>query len=58
MILVFVFCHAVMSVSCSIAVTCWKRAGLLAVWYAMFFCAWSLSHTVSGLGVELDCIDS
>ena len=33
----FVFC-AGLPVSCSLAVTCWERADLLAVLYVMFSC--------------------
>ena len=47
--LLFVFhvCHAVMSVPCSLVVTCWERAGLLALVCVMFSCVLSLSHMVS-----------
>ena len=30
--------HAVLSVHCSLVVTCWERAGLLALLYVMFSC--------------------
>ena len=50
-ILLFVFCvglcHAVLSVYCSLVVTCWERADLLALLYVMFSCVFSLSHMVS-----------
>ena len=38
--LLFVFhvCHAVVSVHCSLVVTCWERADLFAVLYVMFSC--------------------
>ena len=37
--LCFVFvCHTAMSVSCSVVVTCWERADLLALLYAIFSC--------------------
>ena len=35
---VFVFFHAVLSVSCSLVVTCWERADLLTLLYVMFSC--------------------
>ena len=31
-------CHIVLSVSCSLLVTCWERADLLALLYVMFSC--------------------
>ena len=34
----FRVCHAVMSVYCSLVVTCWERANLLAFLYVMFSC--------------------
>ena len=30
--------HAFLSVRCSLVVTCWERAGLLALLYVMFYC--------------------
>ena len=30
--------HAVMAVHCSLVVTCWDRAGLLALLYDVFYC--------------------
>ena len=38
--LLFMFrvCHAFLSVHCSLAVTCWERADLLAFLYVMFYC--------------------
>ena len=36
-----------LSVPCSLVVTCWERANLLALLYVMFSCVLSLSHTVS-----------
>ena len=46
--LCFIFvCHTVLSVPCSLVVTCWKRAYLLALLYVMFFCVFcSLSYGV------------
>ena len=42
----FVFC-AGLPVSCSLAVTCWERADLLAVLYVMFSCVFvTFSHGV------------
>ena len=40
-------CYAAMSVSCSLMVTFWERADLLALLYKMFSCVLSLSHTKS-----------
>ena len=37
----------VMCVSCSLVITCWERAHLLAPLYVMFSCVLSPSHTVS-----------
>ena len=34
----FHVCHAVLSVHCSLLVTCWERANLLALLYVMFYC--------------------
>ena len=31
-------CHTVLSVSCSLVVTCWERADLLALLYVIFSC--------------------
>ena len=36
--LCFVFCHAFLSVHCSIVVTCRERADLLTLLYVMFYC--------------------
>ena len=44
--LVFV-CHTVLSVPCSLVVTCWERADLLALLYVMFLVFLSLSDIVS-----------
>ena len=38
MLFVFHVSHAVLSVPCSLEVTCWKRANLLALLYVMFSC--------------------
>ena len=47
--LLFMFrvCHAFLSVHCSLVVTCWERTGLLALFYAMFYCVLSLSNVVA-----------
>ena len=34
----FCVCHAVMSVHCSLVVTCWERDDLLALLHVMFSC--------------------
>ena len=43
----FVIYVAVLSVHCSLVVTCWKRANLLALLCVMFSCVLSLSHLMS-----------
>ena len=40
-------CHAGLSVHCSLVATCWERANLLALLYAMFSWVLLLSHVVS-----------
>ena len=46
------FCYlcfvTVLSVPCSLVVTCSERAHLLAPWHMMFSCVLSLSHGVLG----------
>ena len=44
-------CHIVLSVSCSLVVTCWERVDLLALLYVTFCCCCflSLSRTVSSV---------
>ena len=58
--LCFVFvCHTVLSVHCSLVVTCWERADLLALLYVMLFvCFYHFPMWCPELGVILDCIDS
>ena len=34
----FRFCHVFLSVHCSLVLTCWERADLLALWYMTFYC--------------------
>ena len=34
----FCVCHAFLSVHCSLVVTCWGRADLLALLFVMFYC--------------------
>ena len=53
-----VSCLTVLSVPRSLVVTCWKRADLLALVYAMFSCVLSLLIWCSGSGVVFDCMDS
>ena len=43
-----------LSVPCSIVVTCWEKADLLALLYVMFSCVLSLSHIVSSVKVVFD----
>ena len=47
-----------LSVSCSLLVTCWERANLLAFMYVMFSFVLSLYHTVSRVRCGSDCIES
>ena len=58
--LCFVFvCHTVLSVPCSLVVTCLEGAYILAILYVMFSCV--LCHLpiwYPGSDVVLDCIDS
>ena len=59
MLFMFPVCHAVLSVHCSLVVTCWEKAHLLALLYVMFSCGFlALSKWCPGSGVVLDCIDS
>ena len=45
----FCLCHAVLSVSCSLVVTCWDRTGLLSLLYVMFPCVFvTFPHGVLG----------
>ena len=37
LLFMFSVCHGVLSVYCSLVVTCWERAGLSALLYVMFF---------------------
>ena len=38
LIFMFCICHAFLSVHCSLVITCWERANLLALLYLMFSC--------------------
>ena len=44
----FCVCHAVLSVHCSLVVTCWERANLLALLSVMLSCLFVISHVVAG----------
>ena len=46
----FRVCRAFLSVQCSLVVTCWERADILALLCAEFCCVLSLSHVVSWVG--------
>ena len=50
--LLFMFrvCHACLSVKCSLVVTCWGRAILLALLFVVFCCVLSLSHVFYWVG--------
>ena len=42
-------CHTVLSVPCSLAVTCWERADLLALLFVMFACVFfTFPHGTQG----------
>ena len=44
-----VSCHAVLSVPCSLVVTCWEMANLLALLHVMFTCVFvTYSYVVLG----------
>ena len=50
--------HTFLSVHCSLMVTCWERADLLALLCEMFFCVFvTFPYDVLGT-VVLDCIDT
>ena len=51
-------CYAILSVPCSLVITCWEKVDLLVLLCIVFFCILSLSHMVSRPGVVLGCIDS
>ena len=47
-----VSCHTVLSVPCSLVVTCWERDDILTLLnHVMFSCVLSLSHIVSWVSV-------
>ena len=51
--------HTVMSVPCSLVVTCWERADLLALLYVTYSCVFChFPIWCPGLGVVFDCNDS
>ena len=54
----FLYYDIVLSVSCSLEITCWDRADFLALLNVIFFLFLSLSIWYPGSGVVLDCIDS
>ena len=39
LLFMFFVCHALLSVHCSLVVTCWERADHMALLYVMFYCA-------------------
>ena len=49
----FRVCHVVLSVHCSLVVTCWERDDLLALVYVMFYCVFSLFYEVWHLIVSI-----
>ena len=55
---IFIFALNVMSVSCSLVVTYWVRANLLAPLYVMFLVFCHFPILCLGSGVVLDCVDS
>ena len=46
---------AALSVNCSLVVTCWKRANLLALMYVIFSCIF-VTFPCAVLGQVIDCI--
>ena len=56
----FVICvrRVFLSFHCSLVVTCWERADLMALLWVMFYCVLLLSHAVSWVRVVFDCIES
>ena len=59
--ILFVICisgHTVLSVPCSLVVTCLKRADLMALLYVMFSCFCHFPILCPGSGVVFDCMDS
>ena len=59
LLLMFRVCHALLSVHCSLVVTCWEMAkDLLALLYVIFHCGFfHFLVWCPGSGVVLDCID-
>ena len=62
MLFMFRVCHAILTVHCSLAVICLERAGLLALFYVMFYCVLLCFCPYPmwwpGSGVVLDYFDS
>ena len=53
------FCHAVLSVHCSLVVTCWEKGWpLCSPVCDVFLCFCHFPMWCPGSGVVLDCIDS
>ena len=50
LLLMFHVCYAFLSVQCSLVVTCWERANLLALLCVVFCCDLSLSREMSWVG--------
>ena len=57
LLFMFLVCQAFLSVHCSLVVTCWERANLLALLCVMFYCVFVTHVRCPGSGVVLDCID-
>ena len=55
--LYFVFCHAFLTLYCSLVMTCWERANLLALLCVMFIVLFHFPVWCPGSGFVLDCID-
>ena len=51
-------CYALLSVPCTLVITCWESADHLALLCVVFSCVLLLSIWYPGLGMFLDCIDS
>ena len=59
MLILFKVCHAVLSVPCSLVLTCWERADLLVLLYVMISCVFfHFLIWCPGSGVVFDYIDS
>ena len=58
--MLFMFCvgHGGLSFPCSLVVTCWEKANLLALLYVIVSCVFFFPIWCPRAGVVFDCIDS